>query len=111
MWPGTMPALTRMMKSKPCSGPRQVVFKCTQANRLSAANLTTPGTEPLCNIPTQVDFVYRATDGSFKPYTREKAFWMAGSSGLALAGSRFSGPPGPTCQRCPTPEDPQQQQQ
>jgi hypothetical protein len=51
------------------SGPRQVVFKCTQANRLAAANLTTPGTEPLCSIPTQVDFVYRATDGTFKPYT------------------------------------------
>ena len=51
------------------SGPRQVVFKCTQAGRLAAANLTTPGTEPLCSIPTQVDFVYRATDGSFKPYT------------------------------------------
>ena len=51
------------------SGPRQVVFKCTQASRLAAANLTTPGTEPLCSIPTQVDFVYRATDGSFKPYT------------------------------------------
>ncbi len=51
------------------SGPRQVVFKCTQADRLAAANLTTPGVEPLCSIPTRVDWVYRATDGSFKPYT------------------------------------------
>jgi hypothetical protein len=51
------------------SGPRQAVFKCTPAVRLSAANLTTPGTEPLCSIRTQVDWVYRAVDGSFKPYT------------------------------------------
>jgi hypothetical protein len=51
------------------SGPRQVVFKCTSAARLAAANLTTPGTEPLCAIPMRVDWVYRASDGSFKPYT------------------------------------------
>jgi hypothetical protein len=51
------------------SGPRQAVFKCTAASRLAAANLTTPGTEPLCSIPTRVDWVYRASDGSFKPYT------------------------------------------
>jgi hypothetical protein len=51
------------------SGPRQVVFKCTSASRLAAANLTTPGAEPVCAIPTRVDWVYRATDGSFKPYT------------------------------------------
>lgn len=51
------------------SGPRQQVFKCTPANRLAAANLTTPGVEPTCAIPTQVDWVYRAADGSYKPYT------------------------------------------
>jgi len=50
------------------SGPRQTMFKCTSAGRLAAANLTTPGTEPLCAIPTRIDWVYRATDGSFKPY-------------------------------------------
>ncbi len=51
------------------SGPRQAVFKCTPANRLAAANLTTPGSEPLCAIPTQIDWVYRAVNGSFLPYT------------------------------------------
>jgi hypothetical protein len=51
------------------SGPRQKVFKCASASRLAAANLTTPGVEPTCAIPTQVDWVYRATDGSYKPYT------------------------------------------
>lgn len=51
------------------SGPRQAVFKCTAASRLAAANLTTPGSEPTCDIPTRVDWVYRATGGSFKPYT------------------------------------------
>ncbi len=43
------------------SGSWQAVFKCAAASRLASADLTTPGTEPSCAIPTQVKWLYRTT--------------------------------------------------
>jgi hypothetical protein len=50
------------------SGPKQPDFFCSTPEHLAGFDLTGPFLDANCSLPTRVDYYYRSTDGSWKPY-------------------------------------------
>jgi Tannase-like family of unknown function (DUF6351) len=50
------------------AGPKQPDFFCSTPQHLSGFDLAGPFLDADCSLPTRVDYYYRASDGTWKPY-------------------------------------------
>ena len=50
------------------AGPKQPDFFCSTASHLAGFDLTGPFLDANCSLPTRVDYYYRASNGTWKPY-------------------------------------------